>query len=159
MTPATENKAIIEKIASATAWDKYKSADLLFPADAVLHAFEEGKKIEFETLLDKLLENTNKIAQDVSDLNSEFLTIKFEVTRVSLRINSISSFDVLVGVREEQYLSDEFSKAYHLANKIEEKRKDEYSLHFTFAPDSGGGLDEDELISEQFILSHKNFKA
>lgn len=151
---------IIEKIAKSTAWDKYSNEDLKFPADSVLDAWEtgksDGKKEQVEVLKQVLVDNVNAIAEDVVELVGRLNQRQLPVTLALLKLVGINDFTILVGINEDDFLSDKMNDAYTICNEIELSRRHKFTLRFTFVGDDGN-LDLDEIKADSYLLIHKLF--
>lgn len=138
--------------------DEAKKTALSEPND-IIHAYSQGidkGMITTKQILKKTFQDNLGSAFSLSEkLINVISSDEFEVNNVFLKACDIASFDVLVIVNSDSYLSDNRKLAYSKAREIKtEKREDFFNINFSFMPDNGA-INYQSLESDGYIFKYE----
>lgn len=126
----------------------------VFSADHVVEAYFKGKragKDEANEIVQNELKNRIETVGKQTMSLITYLT-KFKVTpsNVFLRVNSLKSFDVLVIIKEKDFLSDKMIEIYNHIGSMQSEVSCAYNFNFVVKE----GLNMDAVKSDDYILRH-----
>lgn len=131
-----------------------------YTADDMIDAYFKGKEtMVSETrkfMVRALTENINKTIKHRNELFKYLKDKKYhpEVSYLRIKPVSISSFEILIMLPEEELLKDNFLDVYEYICKFEENvSEDLYAIHFSFT-NSNKDFDENQLEADGFILKY-----
>lgn len=155
MSAIVTNKAIKKESNLPITW---KPSSESYSCNEVIEAYEAGKKegqsIEQRLKFEKLEENLAKSTSLAEGFFELLIEKKCKPTEATMRINSITSFDVAFIVSDKAFFSDEFRALYREAHKIREaNRSQTYNIYFTFIPKTKF-MNEDMLVHDGFTYSY-----
>lgn len=146
-------------------WESYKTKNSdssdNFSADNVIDAYYDGHKTglkqkenEFKELFKKNFQLSSSNTEKVVD---ELKKLGFEAESAYLNIKSISEFEVLIVVKEDDYVSDNFMKIFRYSRAIEKEcRENSFYLNFSYAT-KGENFNIKRVRAEGFKLKHSRF--
>jgi hypothetical protein len=105
-----------------------------FNADAVIDAYQTGKKYftsEFMKMIKSQLSTTIQAGRQLKTTRFEALQVHFLKSYV--RIEGVSSFNLLVLVDKASFLSDGFRDVYVAAQAIENRIEEQEQIFLTFS--------------------------
>ena len=124
--------------------------------DAYLKGVSDGKDQTTLLLKDQLRANFKKAGADSNKVVDFLKENNLSPISAHLKMCSLYEFTVLVTVKEEDFLSQNFIKVYDFTNSLEvESKTDYYSISFSFINKSPN-FNPTILVSDGYALSLKS---
>ena len=127
----------------------YTSNDVI---EAYIIGKREGLNSERRALLDRLNDNLLVAGNATHEIFEFISSRKMNFDDAYLKIEAWDTLSIIVLVKEEDYIKEDFNSVYEVVSTIEDKFNKEYTnLFFSFIADSGN-LDIEHLQSDGFIF-------
>lgn len=156
----TDSPTFSSSMLEAVEQQNHNWKEIKIPANDIIDAYEAGKKagIDEHFLIYKktFMENIKKAIQ-LSEEFYKFLNeeLNFPCKNIFLKSSGITSFEVLLVVDYNKYLTDTRKVAYSAVQKIiKESQSEVFSIDFTFMPEVGN-LNMNTLHSDGFTLTYE----
>lgn len=121
---------------------------------AYLKGKADGKSEQQKVNLRLFKENLEKAQQVSEELFKQVAGIGFKILGLHLKADSILSFDALLIVDKNDYVSEEFLKSFSIARTLKNEADDEtFNIYFTFTPRSSS-LNENCFIHDGFFAEY-----
>ena len=122
--------------------------------DAYLMGKDHGRN-EMERVLKSVFRKNLDKAKSISEaFHKEVAELGFKLNSIHLKADEITSFIVLIICSQEDYVKDDFLKAFTAARRLKkENDQDDFSISFTFTY-KADTLNERCLDSDGFFLKY-----
>ncbi|MDF3822396.1 hypothetical protein P3G55_21025 [Leptospira sp. 96542] len=149
---------LLDEISKADNWE-VTEGDKSYSGDQVISAYLKGKKDGLEQdqklRLERLITNVNKSAEYTAKIFENIKSNRLNATFARLKINSWENFSIIIGIPENEFITENMLDIYNFATNLEsELENDLYHLEFSFV-----GINEyfnvNSLTSDGYALKYK----
>lgn len=138
---------------------KIERPEGMHSTDVVIDAYITGKKdglqLAQKTAIAQLKKNIEKAGDQTKKLLDHMESIGFSAVDAYLRIISIDNLEVLVAVKQDDFLNDKFLDVYNWLAALEEVAREEiFNISFSYI-DLSENFDEQIVFSDGFIHKFK----
>ena len=135
-------------------WQLSADGPRLYSTDAVIDAYLKGRKNGLDeqqkALQNIFAGNYRKSSQNTTELYKFLISIDIVPVSAHLKFNSFVSFEIIVLLKEDDFLSDKMDKVYTWCREFQSRvEEDSYRVCFSFI-DFLDGFDFAQLISDGF---------
>lgn len=152
--------ATATKVEEQAKWQVSAPKEKLFSEDNVIDAYLKGKreglKAAEKASWELLNSNIEKSAEYTDRVIKEITNKKFTPISAHLKICSLIGLNVIIKIKEEDFLSDEFLNIYSFIGRYEnEINKDIFNLSFSFI-DGDKTFNQTRLRADGFFLNYNS---
>ncbi|MBL0049677.1 MAG: hypothetical protein IPP32_16465 [Bacteroidetes bacterium] len=150
----------LTKISATSNWGSSSPKDGLFTSDFVIDAYIKGKSDgigQKEKLIqEKFSTNLKKLSTNTSELITFLKSKKIPVTDVFLKVNSWSTFNLLVIVPRKDFTSSKVTSVYNYISDLEVKEENDLFRFQISILSAGDKINTGSINADGFRLKYNS---